>query len=243
MIVGAAIVPTAPLLVRGVSKELPAGVPKVCAAVSGALDSLAPADCAVLVAAGPGAVHAARVAGLAGVGRPDVCADVQLWAGADALAADGLGLPLDRDEALPLGLSVLCLLLGRRVRALLPVSVRRAESFQTLTEIGRAITDRTPDESRIVVVAAGDLSAGLTEKSPLWRVPGALFWDEQAAAAVDSGRLGSLSRLGPEEAQRVGALGWAPMVVLHGAVASAKIGMVVRHYSAPRGVGYLVASG
>jgi hypothetical protein len=36
---------------------------------------------------------------------------------------------------------------------------------------------------------------------------------------------------------------WAPLAALHGVLQVTKLGMVRRHYSAPRGVGYLVAQG
>jgi hypothetical protein len=40
----------------------------------------------------------------------------------------------------------------------------------------------------------------------------------------------------------VGAVGWAPLVVLQGVCVRAALGSVLRRYAAPRGVGYLVAS-
>jgi aromatic ring-opening dioxygenase LigB subunit len=243
MIIGAAVLPTAPLLVPGVSATLPGGVPKVADAIDAAVEALPAADLVVLVAAGEGGLHDTPNASLEGVGRPDIAADVEVDSQAVARLSATTQYPMFRDHGLPLALTVLALHVGDGA-PVVPLTVPQTAEFQALVGLGASIARTFADpQVRVVVVVAGDLSAGLAPKSPLHEVNGAIFWDEQAVAAVDSGRLDALAKLGPGKAQRVGALGWAPLVVLHGAVASAKLGMVVRHYSAPRGVGYLVASG
>ena len=243
MIVGAAVLPTAPLLVPGVSATLPAGAPKVADAIDAAVEALPAADLLVLVAAGDGGLHDTPKASLAGIGRADIAAGVAVDAQAVSRLAAAAQYPMYRSHDLPLSLTVLALHVGDGT-PIVPMTVPETAGFDVLMGLGATIARTFADpEVRVVVVVAGDLSAGLTEKSPLHYVDGAIFWDEQAVAAVDSGRLDALAKLGPGEAQRVGALGWAPLAVLHGAVASAKLGMVVRHYSAPRGVGYLVANG
>ena len=243
MIVGAAVLPTAPLLVPGVSVTLPEGVPRVYDAVEAVVDGMPKTDLIVLVAEGDGGLHDTGLATLQGIGRDDICCEAEVAGEAVSRLSASTQYPMYRGAALPLNLAVLALHVGS-LAPIVPISVPASAAFDVLVGLG-ASTARTfsdPD-LRVTVVVAGDLSAGLTEKSPLHRVEGAIFWDEQAVAAVDSSRLDGLRRLGPEEAQRVGAQAWAPLSVLHGAAASAKIGMVVRHYSAPRGVGYLIASG
>ena len=243
MIVGAAIVPAAPLLVPGVSPQLPDGVARVRDVAAATLRRLPAADAAVLLTAGDNSAHIADDASLAAIGRPDISRDVDICNGAVPAVTNALQYPLSRGAALPLELGVLALQ-WPGAPPLIPLTVPATATFDTLVASGAAIAKATDDlDLRAVVIASGDLSAGLTAKSPMHEVSGAIFFDEQATAAVDSGRLDGLGRLGPEEAARVGARGWAPMSVLHGAVARAKIGTVVRHYSAPRGVGYLVASG
>jgi len=111
-----------------------------------------------------------------------------------------------------------------------------------LTGLGESVVSALAGV-RAVVVAAGDLSAGLTPKAPLALVEGAAAWDERVVDAASSGRLDRVARLGPGEARRVGSLGWAPLVVLAGILACTRLGLVVRSYAAPRGVGYLVAAG
>lgn len=262
MIVGAAIIPSAPLLVPGVSATLPSGVGKVCDAIDAALESLPPCDTVVLVAAArPGeggsgqGLYDVTDATLAGVSRPDVARRCPIDRGAVERISRVSQYPLYRGHSLPLELAVLALLTGGK-GPFVPMAVPRHASFDALSATGVAIAEafagrcegsgQPPggqDEPRAIVIAAGDLSAGLDERSPLHVVEGARDWDARVVDVVDSGRLGGLGGLGPDEAARVGALAWAPMAVLHGAAARAKIGLVRRHYSAPRGVGYLVAQG
>ncbi len=243
MLVGAAIMPSAPVLVDGVSAALPAGVDAVCDAIAAAVDSLPAADVAILVAAGDRGVHDRAVADLAGVGRGDIRHERPVHAAAITAVCRLIQYPRIGAERLSLGLSVLSLLLGDGP-PVLPVSVPSLASFDALAAAGTGIAQALADARMTgVLIAAGDCSAGLTRHSPRYVLPGARAWDEQAVAIVDSGRLDGLRGLGPAEAQRVSALGWAPMAVSHGACARSKLGMVVRHYSAPRGVGYLVAHG
>lgn len=257
MIVGAAIIPSAPLLIPGVSATLPDGLDKVCDAVDAALESLPPRNTVVLLAAaqrGQGGsgqgLYEVTQASLAGVGRPDVACSFPI----DHVAVERISrmtqYPIHRGDTLPLGLAALAILVGG-AGPFVPMTVPPTAGFDALSATGTAIAeafaswgeDERTAETRAVVIAAGDLSAGLEERSPLHLVHGARDWDARVVDVVDSGRLDGLARLGPAEATRVGALGWAPMAVLHGAMARAKIGLVRRHYAAPRGVGYLVAHG
>ncbi len=243
MIVGAAVLPTAPLLVPGISPTLPEGVPKVCDAIDAVVDSIPDSDLLVLVAEGEAALHHTGLTTLEGIGRDDIVVEADVDSEAVSRLSATTQYPTYRGAALPLSLAVLTLHVGP-LAPIVPLTVPSSAAFEVLVGVGASIARTFADpDVRATIVVAGDLSAGLTEKSPLHLVSGAIFWDEQAVAAVDSSRLGGLRDLGPNEAQRVGAQGWAPLAVLHGAVASAKIGMVVRHYSAPRGVGYLVATG
>lgn len=243
MIVGAAVLPTAPLLVPGASGTLPDGVADVRDSIDAALDRLPDHDVAVLIAGGArGGVFDTAAATLAGVGRPDITQDGKVEPGVVERLSGLIQYPLLRGGNLPLNLAVLAFLVGN-ARPLTPLVVPRGAAFEALEAVGVGVAEACKGELRAVVVAAGDLSAGLTERSPLYLVEGARDFDAQLVDVVDSGRLDGLRRLGPAEAQRVGALGWAPLAVLHGALARAKLGIVRRGYSAPRGVGYLVAHG
>jgi hypothetical protein len=244
MIVGAAILPTAPLLVPGASASLPPGAEEVCEAIDRSLDQLPDHDVAVLVAAGRhGSLYDAADASLAPVGLPHVRQRGSVDGDVLERLSGLVQYQLQRGERLPLDLSVLALLVGD-ARPVVPVEVPLGAAFDALTAVGVGIaTACEGPDLRAVVVAAGDLSAGLGPRSPLHEVDGAAEFDHQVLDVVDQGRLEGLSRLGPGEARRVGARGWAAMAVLHGALARAKVGIVRRHYSSPRGVGYLVAHG
>jgi len=241
VIVGAAVVPAAPLLAPGVSTRLPEGFQPLRDAADRVLLGLPPHDVALVVAATSEQDHAGiwdtGVASLAGIGRPDLRIDLRC-SGAGELAGR-LGLPV-RQGHLPLDLAVLAHLVGPSARAL-PIGVAAIESADVLARLGDRIAECVSETA--VVVCAGDLSAALNTTAPLAPVAGARDWDDQVVDAVASGRLDQLSRLGPAEALRVGARGWAALAVLHGVCRTAKLGTMVRRYLAPRGVGYLVASG
>ncbi|HWB72232.1 MAG TPA: hypothetical protein VG452_08435, partial [Egibacteraceae bacterium] len=173
-------------------------------------------------------------------GRPDVRRPVHIRRDALARVAATTGCRLRRGGQLPLGLAVLALLAPPR--PLVPLAVAAACGFNALATLGEGIARALAGRHlRAAVVAAGDLSAGLSEASPLHRIEGAAAWDDDVVAAVRHGALSTLARLGPAEAARMGALGWAPLAVLQGVCARAGTAPVVHHYSAPRGVGYLVA--
>ncbi|MBA2319395.1 MAG: hypothetical protein H0V93_16685 [Euzebyales bacterium] len=244
MIVGAAILPTAPLLVPGASATLPDGVGFVCDAIDAAVERLPEHDVAVLIGgADKGSVYDAAEASLRANGRADIHQSGRVDADVVQRLSGMIQYPVRRGDPLPPPLAVLAFLVGNS-RPFVPLSVPCAAAFDALVAVGVGLAGAVADPGlRAIVVAAGDLSAALTERSPLHLVPGAVDFDAQAVDVVDTGRLDGLARLGPEEAQRVTALGWGPMVVLHGALERVKIGLVRRHYSAPRGVGYLVAHG
>ena len=244
------MLPTAPLLLDGVSAILPDGLAAVVTALQGTLARLPQTDVVVcLAAAAEGSQHGAYASGradLAGIGRSDLTATAVVHREAVSRITALVQYPLFGGEPLPLDLAVLVMQLQGRtpVVPIVAMSVPATAGHDVLVGVGTGIVQALEEMGlSAVVIAPGDLSAGLTEQSPLHRVEGAWLWDEQAVHAVDTGRLEGLGRLGPEEARRVGARAWAPLVVLHGACARGKVGMLVRHYSAPRGVGYLVALG
>ncbi len=245
MIVGACVLPSAPLLVSGVSPDLPPGVAPIADAIDAAVDPLRDSDATVLLAPGrTTAVHADAHADLIGIGRPDIAEHRSVHAAAvDAVAAT-LGVDPVRHAPLPLGLTVLALLLGAR-EPLVPVTVADDADFTTASAVGATVADAARGDGApdMVVVAAGDLSAGHGPHSPRPDVIDAAAYDQRVVDLIDAGRLERLADLGPAEARRVHAVGWPALAALHGALATARIGLVRRRYAAPCGVGYLVAQG
>lgn len=245
MIVGACVLPSAPLLVPGVSPDLPPGVEPVADAIDAAVDPLRDSDATVLLAPGrTTAVHADAHADLVGIGRPDIAEHRAVHPVATEAIAGALGVEPVRPGSLPLGLTVLALLLGAR-EPLVPVTVADDADVTTASAVGASVAAAARGEGApdTVVVAAGDLSAGHGPASPRPDVVGAAEYDGRVLDAIDSGRLDRLADLGPAEARRVHAVGWPALAALHGALASAKVGLVRRRYAAPCGVGYLVAQG
>lgn len=245
MIVGACVLPSAPLLVPGVSPDPPPGVAPVADAIDAAVDPLRDSDATVLIAPGHiTAVHADACADLAGIGRPEIAEHRAVHRGVIDAVASALGVEPVRAAPLPLGLAVLALLLGAR-EPLVPITVVDDADFTTASAVGAAVADTARGEGApdTAVVAAGDLSAGHGPASPRPDVDGAAAYDQRVVDLIDAGRLDRLAELGPAEARRVHAVGWPALAALHGALASARIGLVRRRYAAPCGVGYLVAQG
>lgn len=252
MIVGAAAVPTTPLLLPGVSGRLPDGLQPIAETARAALSGLLPSDVTIVVAgAEPTAgetqtatLYATAEGTLSGLGRPDLHVAASVDAPALACLHEVTGCPVLSAGPFPLDLAVLVQLVQQHHGGpVVPLAVPATASTEGLLALGSAIAAAFRAQPRRAgVVAAADLSAGRTERAPLALVPGAVDWDAQVIDIVASGRLGRLTRLGPGEAQRVGARGWAPLVVLHAVCQAAKLAMVVRASAAPRGVGYLVAS-
>ncbi|MGH8909310.1 MAG: hypothetical protein ACRD0K_23155 [Egibacteraceae bacterium] len=208
------------------SAALPDGVEEVWAAVETVLGRLPEAEAAVLLATGhPVGIYARAEASLAGFGRPDLAITLRV-----ADAAQGRNGPLTP------GLAVLALLLGDRW-PVTPIALDPAATADVLQAQGAALA---ADPRRLVVVASGDLSAGLDEGSPRFRIDGAVAWNEALVAAVEHDDADGLGRLGPADALRVAALGWASTVAAQAAWGGP---LRVVRYCAPRGVGYLVATG
>jgi hypothetical protein len=230
-LVGIAIIPTAPLLVPGMSATLPDGVAEVARAINDALASLKDAEAVVLVAAGEPGTYERAEASLAGFGRPDLMASLHTarWRSATP----------HRPGPLSPSLAALALLVGGHA-PVVPISVDARATAHHLAAHGAAIATSLPGCG--VLLAAGDLSAGLGAPSPRYRVEGAMMWDRAVVRAIHAQQPELLAGLGPDEAYRVAALGWAPIIVAQAACMTAGLRLRMRHYSAPRGVGYLVAT-
>lgn len=243
MLTGAAALPSAPLLAPGVCPVVPLEVQPFVDATALAVERLPDADVAVLVAAGERGVHDRAVVDLSGIGVPEVTAIWPAHTSAVSTVSRITQVPQRRATPLPLGLACLSLHLDGRW-PLVPVTVSEDASWEVLVATGAGIVQALAQlDLKAVIVAASDGSAGLSPKAPRARIPGAEEWQGRLVAAMREGATGRLRQLGPEEATRVCALGWAPLAVLHGATARARLGLGLRRHGSPRGVGYVVAHG
>lgn len=240
MLTAAASIPSAPLLVDGVGRGLGSTLRQLRTSVGRVVDDLPHADVLVLVAAGQPALHDTVTVDLAGLGFPHIRRTLDACPPAIVALSRLTQYPRVRRPRLPLDLASLALLVDREA-PIVALEVSASAEFGVLSALGASVVQAL-SEARLSgnIVAAGDLSAGLHDGSPLSARAGAQEWDARVVDLFEAGRGGSLAELGPEPAAQVGARGWAPLCVLHGAVASAGLELTVRGYTAPRGVGYLV---
>jgi hypothetical protein len=242
-------IPAAPLLLPAVSPAQPPELVEPVAAlrkdVAGALGGLAGIDSVILLARGDEAlVHDANEATLASYGHPEVRCDLahdeELL---KAVSARGQ-LPRVRDDRLDGDLAVLATLVTAAVPGvrLLSVTVPAAGSDALAASAAGLRGAAEASDRRVAVVAAADLAASLTTASPGYLVEGADTWDAAVVEAVRAGDADAMGALGPADAARVQARGWAPLVVLLRVAARQEHRFERVAYHAPRGVGQLVAS-
>jgi len=245
VLAGVAVLPSAPVLVPGVSPAPPPQVRAVADEVDACVEGLADYDRVVLLAAGEAlAVHACGRIDLAGLGRGDIRAERPVAARTVEALAERLGCAAEVPDRLPLAHAVLGLLLGAAepVAAVsVPAEAEPAALQHSGIAVVRAVADAA-DEGRALLVVAGDLSAGIGPRAPWPDLDGAAELDAQIVDLVDQGRLERLAGLG-DEAARVHATGWPALVAAQGALGEARLGLARRSYAAPAGVGYLVAHG
>lgn len=260
------IVPSAPMLLPAASPAQPPDVAAPLADlrehVTAALTALPENGTVLLLDPGPeSVVHDAAIASLAGYGLPDIRADIRIDEQMLAAVSARGQAPRVRSDRLDGDAAVVALLLAehRPDLALAPVGVPFGASAFGLHGITlglvaavRAVTGlgenpageseaTAAPERSVAVVATGDLAASLTAASPGYLVDGADGWDAEVVDAVRSCDVDLLGELGPAEALRYQARGWAPIVVaLHLAIAAGRRFEQV-HYAAPRGVGQLTA--
>lgn len=241
-LLGAASIPSAPVLLEDVGRGVGSAVTQVRTTVARTVACLPETDVVVLVASGQAALHDTAVVDLRGIGHPQVARILDACPPAVAALSRITQYPRVRRPRLPLDLAVLALLVDRRA-PVVALEVPPTAEFAVLAALGTSIVQAL-EESGLTgaVVVAGDLSAGLHDGSPLAARPHAADWDARVVDLFRRGASAGLADLGPEAAQDVGARSWAPLCVLHGAAAAASLELSVRRYSAPRGVGYLVVS-
>jgi hypothetical protein len=245
-----AAVPAAPLLLPAVSPHQTAavvdGVAALRASVEATLSGLPQVETVVLLAGGEDAtLPDGGCIDLAGSGHPHVVADVPVDRKLLAAVATRTGAPRVRADRLQGDLAVLTLLVEEvwpDVRVL-PATVAAAAGGATLGGFAAGLLGGVEATGReVAVVAAGDLAATRDTTSPGYLVDGAVGFDDAVLAAVRHTDVGALAALGPGEAARVTARGWAPLLVALHIAHTAGVPVARAEVTAPRGVGQLVAS-
>lgn len=249
-VLAVAAVPAAPLLLAAGSPaqppEVAGAVAHLRASVDEVLRGLPEVDTIVLVAGGDDAtLPDGGCVDLAGYGHPEVRADVPVDRELLAAVATRTSTPRVRSDVLTGDLAVLTLLVAgcRADATVLPVTVAATAAQASLDGFAAGLTGAVEATGRrVAVVAAGDLSASREPTSPGHVVDGAVAWDEAAAAALRAGDLDAFAELGPAEARRVAARGWAPLAVLLQVARAADLRFRRVEVTAPLGVGQLVAT-
>lgn len=247
-VAGGAIVPGAPLLLREVSPDQPAGsraaVEQLRGAVGAVLHGLPDAQAILLLIPGPRGVYDRARADLRplGIDAPEV----EVSVARDLLPAITrlTQLRLFRNEPLSPELTVLIRLLAEH-RPDVPVaavSVPGTAESEVLSATGAALAEAAYETGTTVsVLVAGDLSAGLHERSPAYLVEGAQDWDDALVADLRVSDWGAIGARGRDEAAQVHARGWAPLVALGGLARASGLETDDVSYHAPLGVGGVVA--
>jgi hypothetical protein len=245
-----AVVPAAPLLLPAVSPAQPGAVADAVAAlradVAATLGTLRarPLRSVVLLAGGDEVLlHAASSATLGSYGLPDVAAPIGLDRELLAELGARSQAPSIQEEALHGDLAVLALLLAAAHPGLpvVPLTVPWSASRPVLDGLASGLVRATGAvDGEVAVLATGDLAATLDTTSPGYLVDGAPEVDAAAVAALRDGDEEAFAALGPAEAARVQARGWAPLTVLLAAGRLTDLRLAEVTYHAPRGVGQVV---
>lgn len=207
------------------------------------LAALPHADVTVLIAAGSRGIHDSACVSFAALGVQGYEEELPVASPIVEHLSRLTQYPMLRGDDLDLAHAVLAALVSsvRGIVPVVPVRVPAGTEGEVLVTVGASIEQAAQDAGMTAnVVVAADLSAALDETSPRYRVAGAREWDAAVIEAVEHHDLGRVVELGPDEALRVHALGWAPLVVLHGAAAAGGLLPEFVGYDAPRGVGQLV---
>lgn len=237
----ALVLPSAPVLVCGL-----AGVvsPELRAAQDAVHDVVRAAPSGrpvVLVVAGEPGVAVSRHASLRAVGRADLARTVVPAEALAAVLAGPVGWTVRQTPELDLSAAVLTLL-GAFAQPVVTLGVPPAATSQRLRTLAGRLAVVLDETDALLVTAAGDGAAALAPRAPLTDRPEAHAWQRRYVAAVARSDGQALAALGPTQAQRLSAWGWAPAVALSclvetGVCAAPRL----RYAGAPHGVGYVVA--
>lgn len=209
------------------------------------LARLPAADVVVVLDTGPRGIHQRVRADLGPLGIDAPPTDLPVPGDLIATATRITQYPLVSSGPLPVSTAVLALLVEATLGSvpLVVTTVPAKAAGDMLSHVGAGLVEaiRGSDVTG-VVLASGDLSAGLHEASPAYVVPGAADWDGELEAAVGAHDIERLQALGPDRAREAAARSWAAIVAAHGAFAAARLRPADVAYHAPLGVGQLVAA-
>lgn len=159
------------------------------------------------------------------------------------LRRQGIPVTLDTDHALDHGASVPLLLLTEPMPQLRIVPITYAGlDPKAHVEFGRALKEvLTASQTRIAVIASGDLSHALTKASPEGERPEGKLFDAAVKSAVETMSLSPLLSLDPARVEAAAECAYRPLLILLGILEKTAVTTNVLSYEAPFGVGLLTA--
>ncbi len=258
MIVFAAFMPHTPLLLESIGKENRRKLKKTLEAVRRVGEGLRQAapDAVMVISAHPTrhadafsiSVHDPYRADLSRFGDLGTEAsfqpDLRLIDGIQRrLRRDGLPLTLDTDPALDHGASVplLALFAGGPAPKVVAVTYSGLDA-KDHAAFGRALRDAIEAANeRVAVIASGDLSHALDDRSPVPAVPEGKAFDDAVQRAVAGLSLSQLLSLDPRDVRAAEECAYRPLLILFGILDKIAAAPHVLAYEAPFGVGYLTA--
>jgi hypothetical protein len=230
VLVAAGVCPHPPLIVPELAGAAAPELDDLRAACAEVIRSLVECDPDLLVVVGPAELSAAYPGDAAGTMRP--------W-GTDVRAGRG-------EPVLPLSLTIGRWLLERYAPDSDDLPALRFEAVATdaspddCAALGR---DLARSAGRVAILAMGDGSARLTEKSPGYLHPDAVPYNDMVGDAIAAGETGLLADMDPAVAEELWVGGRTAFQVLAAAAVEAAEGCVSGslYDDAPYGVGYFVA--
>ncbi|MEX2325141.1 MAG: hypothetical protein WD576_05275 [Nitriliruptoraceae bacterium] len=177
---------------------------------------------------------------LAPLGYPHVVSDVA--PASMPVVARRLGLPVDHGRvdgpAAVMGLQVRVHTTAACGFLLLP----REPNVVELDLFANQLAQVVRESDQLAIVAGGDLSAALTERSPGYTVPGAGEFDRQVVAALAENNAPALLRELADSALTFMAYGWSSLYLMSRLADACALDPVTIHYSAPCGVGQVAVA-
>jgi len=152
---------------------------------------------------------------------------------------------LDSHEALDYSAGVPLYLLTKEIRGIkiLPVTFSNGLDIKEHAAFGRLLKEVvSASQTRVAIIASGDLSHCLSDNAPLGDLPEGHVFDDTIRDAAQNLSTARLLTLPTELVDKVGQCALKPITMLFGAIERMPLIPTLHSYEYPLGVGYLVAS-
>lgn len=158
---------------------------------------------------------------------------------------EGIPFTLDSHEVLDYSAGVPLHLLTKEIRGIkiLPVTFSTGLDIKEHVAFGRLLKEVvSASQTRVALIASGDLSHCLSKEAPLGNIPEGQVFDSTIKEAAESLSTTRLITLPQELIEQVGECALRPITMMFGAIERMPLIPTIHSYEHPLGVGYLVAS-